>query len=127
MVLLKEDFEDIDLNLHHANEPELPPTKPEFTPYDAIQQAKQDPANVLIAKYNDDYCIDHNDLKGFMKAKSTDDYDSAVDSIIKAHQSDAPDMCNDNVKVLMGCSDLKNCSREEVSKLENANINVFVY
>lgn len=126
MVLLKEDFDDTGIEIHH-DEPQLPPEKPEFTPYDAMMQAKQNPSNVLITKYQDDYYIGHDDLKKFMDAKKTDDYEDSVDCIVKAHQCDTPDICADNVKVLMGCSDLKNCSQEEVNKLESANINVFVY
>ncbi len=127
MVLLVEDFENIDINTEPEVKPELPPFKPEFTPIDAVNQARQNPSNVLITKYDDNYYVDHDDLKKFMDAKATDDYDDAVDDIIKSHQDDAPDICNSNLKVLMGSSDLKNCSDEEVAKMENANIEVVVY
>lgn len=127
MVLFTEDFEDTHVELHDDSKPELPPREPEFTPIDAVNQARQNPTNVMITKYKDSYYLDRDDLKRFMAAKQTDDYDDAVDCIVRAHQDDAPDICNSNLKVLMGSSDLKNCSDEEVTKMENANFEVVVY
>lgn len=96
------------------------------TPYDAVDIAKQDPCKVAITKFKDIYYLDHNDLKQFMQARQMEDYDNAVYCIIRAHKDD-PEICPDKLRVIMGASDLQNCTEEEKSRLENANINVEVY
>ena len=119
--------DDVGTEVLATKEPELPPSKPSFTPYDAVMMNRQNPDRVLVTKHNNNYYIHIDDLKDFMKNRLLKDYDSAVGCITKKCQSKEPDMCPNKLRVLMGASDLEKCSEEDISKLENADIIVEVY
>lgn len=105
------------------NSEEVPPA--EFTPIDAINQAKSDPLAVQIAKYNGNHYIDHHDLQCYMDASGQKDYESALQQIIDAHKD--TELKLENTVVIMGEADMENISDEIKSQMEDTSVKFEVY
>ena len=104
----------------HSMEPSA-----EFSPLDAIHQAKCDPHNVPIARYGDKYYIDHHDLQCYMDSCGEPKYENALETIIKAHEGSG--LCEENIRVIMGKQDASNLDEETRLKMESSSIQFEVY
>lgn len=110
-------------------EPQLdkPESNPpaEFSPLDAINQAKKDPLNVPIAKYGDLYYVDHNDLRCYMDACGSKKYESALNNIIAAHND--PEFCAESVRVVMRENELSNLDPSIKLEMESSEVEFQIY
>ena len=102
-----------------------PDAQPSYTPIDAINQAKADPSNVMVARYKDNNYVHHGDLKNYMNASDTRDYDTAVKNIIDSNDDES--LYNNGLKIVMTRSEFENCSDEEKANLEAANVEFEIY
>lgn len=121
---------DIDPDYHEdlpvpTMEPEDPTSSELPAPVVALRQVHSDPQSISIAKYGDKYYIDHRDLKCFMDARNTENYDDALSLIISAH--DDPDMNVDKVSIIMGNNDLKALDGSTKEAMEESSITFEVY
>ena len=102
-----------------------PDVQPNYTPMDAINQIKADPANVIVARYKDNNYVHHDDLKNYMNASDTRDYDTAVKNIIDSNDDES--LYNNGLKIVMSRSEFDNCSEEEKANLEAASVEFEIY
>lgn len=109
----------------HPHNPQDP--HPHSNPMHHMNAFKGDPKRISILKRGDNYYVDFSDLKRYMHSIKSSNYDSAVDSIVRAHDTSDPNINKKNLRVIMGSSDLQSCTQEEISNLESTNIQFDVY
>ena len=97
----------------------------DYTPIDAINKVKADPSNVMVTRYNDNNYVHYNDIKNYMDASNTKDYDSAVNNIINSNEDDS--LHNNGLKIVMTKSEFDECTDEEKANLEAANVELEIY
>ena len=95
------------------------------SPIDIINSVKADPANVIITRYNDNNYVHYNDIKNYMDASNTKDYDSAVNNIINSNDDES--LHNNGLKIVMTKSEFDECTDEEKANLESANVELEIY
>lgn len=88
------------------------------TPIEAIDKLRMDPRNVMIAKYGDNYYIDHNDLKCYMDACKENKYEAAMNNIMMAHD----DLKPSNMRVAIRRSDYDNMSESTKMEINRSNV-----
>ena len=84
-----------------------------------------DPRNVMIAKYGDNYYVDHNDLKCYMDACKETKYENALNNIIKVHEDD--DISASNIRVIMTKSDYSAMSESTKNKINEYSVSFDIY
>lgn len=95
------------------------------SPQEAIDKLRMDPRNVMIAKYGDNYYVDHNDLKCYMDACKETKYEAALNNIIKVHEDD--DISASNIRVIMKHEDYNSMSESTKSKINESSVNFDIY
>ena len=95
------------------------------TPIEAIDKLRMDPRNVMIAKYGDNYYVDHNDLKCYMDACKETKYENALNNIIKVHEDD--DISASNIRVIMTKSDYNTMSESTKNKINESSVSFDIY
>lgn len=88
------------------------------TPIEAIDKLRMDPRNVMIAKYGDNYYVDHNDLKCYMDACKENKYEAAMNNIMMAHDDLEPS----NMRVAIRRSDYDNMSESTKMEINRSNV-----
>lgn len=88
------------------------------TPIEAIDKLRMDPRNVMIAKYGDNYYVDHNDLKCYMDACKETKYEAAMNNIMMAHDDLEPS----NMRVAIRRSDYDNMSESTKMEINRSNV-----
>jgi len=104
---------------------EVEPPEEMISPIDAINRAKCDPCNVVIAKYGDKYYVDHKDLKCYMDACGETKYEAALANIINAHND--PNLSETSIKIIMGKNDLTNLDEDTLSEMRESTLDFEVY
>ena len=102
-----------------------PGAEAKYSPIDAINQVKADPANVNIVRYNDNNYVAHDDIKRYMDASDTRDYDIAVKNIINSNDDES--LHNNGLKIVMSKSEFDKCTEEEKANLESATVELEIY
>ena len=95
------------------------------SPIEAISKLRMDPRNVMIAKYGDNYYVDHNDLKCYMDACKETKYENALNNIIKVHEDD--DISASNIRVIMTKSDYSAMSESTKNKINESSVSFDIY
>lgn len=95
------------------------------SPIEAISKLRMDPRNVMIAKYGDNYYVDHNDLKCYMDACKETKYENALNNIIKVHEDD--DISASNIRVIMTKSDYNAMSESTKNKINESSVSFDIY
>lgn len=95
------------------------------SPIEAISKLRMDPRNVMIAKYGDNYYVDHNDLKCYMDACKETKYENALNNIIKVHEDD--DISASNIRVIMTKSDYNTMSESTKNKINESSVSFDIY
>ena len=95
------------------------------SPIEAISKLRMDPRNVMIAKYGDNYYVDHNDLKCYMDACKETKYENALNNIIKVHEDD--DISASNIRVSMTKSDYNAMSESTKNKINESSVSFDIY
>lgn len=95
------------------------------SPIEAISKLRMDPRNVMIAKYGDNYYVDHNDLKCYMDACKETKYENALNNIIKVHEDD--DISASNIRVIMTKSDYSVMSESTKNKINESSVSFDIY
>ena len=104
----------------------LPDAEKDYiNPIDAINQAKANPANIMITRYNDNNYVTHSDIKNYMDASNTKDYDAAVKDVINSNDDES--LHNNGLKIVMTKSEFDECTEEEKANLESANVELEIY
>ena len=88
------------------------------SPIEAIDKLRMDPRNVMIAKYGDNYYVDHNDLKCYMDACKENKYEAAMNNIMMAHDDLEPS----NMRVAIRRSDYDNMSESTKMEINRSNV-----
>lgn len=88
------------------------------SPIEAISKLRMDPRNVMIAKYGDNYYVDHNDLKCYMDACKENKYEAAMNNIMMAHDDLEPS----NMRVAIRRSDYDNMSESTKMEINRSNV-----
>ena len=88
------------------------------TPIEAIDKLRMDPRNVMIAKYGDNYYVDHKDLKCYMDACKENKYEAAMNNIMMAHDDLEPS----NMRVAIRRSDYDNMSESTKMEINRSNV-----
>lgn len=88
------------------------------TPIEAIDKLRMDPRNVMIARYGDNYYVDHNDLKCYMDACKENKYEAAMNNIMIAHDDLEPS----NMRVAIRRSDYDNMSESTKMEINRSNV-----
>lgn len=88
------------------------------SPIEAISKLRMDPRNVMIAKYGDNYYVDHNDLKCYMDACKENKYEAAMNNIMMAHD----DLKPSNMRVAIRRSDYDNMSESTKMEINRSNV-----
>ena len=102
-----------------------PESEKDYTPIDAINQVKSDPANVTIVRYNDNNYVAHDDIKKYMDASNTKDYDIAVKNIINSNDDES--LNNNGLKIVISKSEFDEFTEEEKANLESAIVELEIY
>lgn len=95
------------------------------SPIEAISKLRMDPRNVMIAKYGDNYYVDHNDLKCYMDACKETKYENALNNIIKVHEDD--NISASNIRVIMTKSDYSAMSESTKNKINESSVSFDIY
>lgn len=95
------------------------------SPIEAISKLRMDPRNVMIAKYGDNYYVDHNDLKCYMDACKETKYENALNNIINVHEDD--DISASNIRVIMTKSDYNTMSESTKNKINESSVSFDIY
>lgn len=95
------------------------------SPIEAISKLRMDPRNVMIAKYGDNYYVDHNDLKCYMDACKETKYENALNNIIKVHED--YDISASNIRVIMTKSDYNTMSESTKNKINESSVSFDIY
>lgn len=112
---------DMNVVLHDDEDPPVVANSPQ----EAIDKLRMDPRNVMIAKYGDNYYVDHNDLKCYMDACKETKYENALNNIIKVHEDD--DISASNIRVIMRKSDYSSMSESTKNKINESSVNFDIY
>lgn len=88
------------------------------SPIEAISKLRMDPRNVMIAKYGDNYYVDHNDLKCYMDACKENKFEAAMNNIMMAHDDLEPS----NMRVAIRRSDYDNMSESTKMEINRSNV-----
>ena len=102
-----------------------PGAEDSYNPIDAINQVKADPSNVIVIRYNDNNYVAHDDIKKYMDASNTKDYDTAVSNVINSNDDES--LHNNGLKIVMTKSEFDECTEEEKANLESANVELEIY
>lgn len=124
---------DMKVVLHDDEDPtDIPVSTPDDdpqmvanSPQEAIDKLRMDPRNVMIAKYGDNYYVDHNDLKCYMDACKETKYENALNNIIRVHEDD--DISASNIRVIMKRESYDNMSESTKNKINESSVNFDIY
>lgn len=111
-----------DIPVHTPDE--KPPVEAN-SPIEAISKLRMDPRNVMIAKYGDNYYVDHNDLKCYMDACKETKYENALNNIIKVHNDS--NISASNIRVIMTKSDYSAMSESTKNKINESSVSFDIY
>ena len=91
----------------------------------ALASDNGDKINLIAVANNDNNYVAHDDIKKYMDASNTKDYDTAVSNVINSNDDES--LHNNGLKIVMTKSEFDECTEEEKANLESANVELEIY